>query len=211
MRFWRNTTRRLAGAGPVGDAAERHAGLRVGRRIWTTAPPAGLIRLSDDHSGGEPMRCRTSARATAPDTVNHALTLYRHTSGALVFGAGTVQWSWGLDAYARPGRHAERRRACSRPRSTCSPTWARSRRTLQSGLVRPRRSIDSTAPTVDDRFPGGRRDAGRRHWRDHQRHGRDAGGGVGGVEVSVDGGATWRRANGRETWTFTWTPAAPGA
>src|SRR3977135_1512427 len=25
------------------------------------------------------------------------MTLYRHASGALVFGAGTVQWSWGLD------------------------------------------------------------------------------------------------------------------
>ena len=28
----------------------------------------------------------------------HALTLYKHSSGALVFGAGTVQWAWGLDA-----------------------------------------------------------------------------------------------------------------
>ena len=27
----------------------------------------------------------------------HSLTLYRHSSGALVFSAGTVQWSWGLD------------------------------------------------------------------------------------------------------------------
>ena len=28
----------------------------------------------------------------------HSLTLVRHGSGALVFGAGTVQWPWGLDA-----------------------------------------------------------------------------------------------------------------
>ena len=33
-----------------------------------------------------------------PGTANHALTLYRHSSGALVFGAGTVQWTWGLDS-----------------------------------------------------------------------------------------------------------------
>jgi hypothetical protein len=26
------------------------------------------------------------------------LTLYRHSSGAWVFGAGTVQWAWGLDS-----------------------------------------------------------------------------------------------------------------
>ena len=27
----------------------------------------------------------------------HNLTMYRAPSGALVFGAGTVQWAWGLD------------------------------------------------------------------------------------------------------------------
>ena len=30
--------------------------------------------------------------------MTHHLTIYRAPSGALVFGAGTVQWSWGLDA-----------------------------------------------------------------------------------------------------------------
>ena len=35
---------------------------------------------------------------------------------------------------------------------------------------------------------------------------------VGGVEVSVDGGATWRRATGRGHWTYSWQtgPAAHG-
>ena len=28
-------------------------------------------------------------------TATHHLTLYRHASGTLVFGAGTVQWAWG--------------------------------------------------------------------------------------------------------------------
>ena len=31
------------------------------------------------------------------NSLTHKLSLYRHSSGALVFGAGTVQWSWGLD------------------------------------------------------------------------------------------------------------------
>eukprot|EP00658_Telonema_sp_P-2_P004742 TRINITY_DN11763_c0_g1_i2.p1 TRINITY_DN11763_c0_g1~~TRINITY_DN11763_c0_g1_i2.p1 ORF type:complete len:214 (+),score=28.68 TRINITY_DN11763_c0_g1_i2:518-1159(+) len=31
-------------------------------------------------------------------TATHHLTLYKHKSGAIVFGAGTCQWSWGLDA-----------------------------------------------------------------------------------------------------------------
>ena len=30
------------------------------------------------------------------------------------------------------------------------------------------------------------------------------------VEVSLDGGATWRRANGRAAWSYSWTPASVG-
>ena len=33
-----------------------------------------------------------------PETATHSLTEYRAASGALVFSAGTVQWSWGLSA-----------------------------------------------------------------------------------------------------------------
>jgi hypothetical protein len=37
----------------------------------------------------------------------------------------------------------------------------------------------------------------------------DAGGGrVGAVEISTDGGTTWHPAIGRESWSYTWTPAA---
>ena len=39
----------------------------------------------------------------------------------------------------------------------------------------------------------------------------DTGGRVGAVEVSVDGGASWHPASGRETWSYSWTPTDPGA
>ena len=32
-----------------------------------------------------------------PGTTTHHLTLYRARSGALVFSAGSIQWTWGLD------------------------------------------------------------------------------------------------------------------
>ncbi len=38
----------------------------------------------------------------------------------------------------------------------------------------------------------------------------DVGGRVGAVEVSVDGGASWHPATGRETWSYTFTPAVLG-
>src|SRR6202008_2767085 len=38
----------------------------------------------------------------------------------------------------------------------------------------------------------------------------DTGGVVAGVEVSTDGGATWHRAAGTSSWTYTWTPGVLG-
>ena len=32
-------------------------------------------------------------------TATHTLTIYKSISGSLVFGAGTCQWSWGLDTH----------------------------------------------------------------------------------------------------------------
>src|SRR5262249_27776190 len=31
------------------------------------------------------------------------------------------------------------------------------------------------------------------------------------VEVSTDGGATWHRGSGRESWSYTWTPTSLGS
>jgi hypothetical protein len=36
------------------------------------------------------------------------MTLYQASSGAWVFAAGTMQWSWGLDDYNAPGLRASR-------------------------------------------------------------------------------------------------------
>ena len=62
------------------------------------ARPAGLIRLSSAtyNLSGDLLLDNGSTFGNGPAT--HNLTLYRAASGALVFGAGTVQWAWGLDA-----------------------------------------------------------------------------------------------------------------
>jgi hypothetical protein len=63
--------------------------------------PAGLVDLSTTVVQNVPKiqdYCCTYSSATA----THRLTMYRDTNGAgpdaLVFSAGTVQWSWGLDS-----------------------------------------------------------------------------------------------------------------
>src|SRR5205085_4029861 len=40
---------------------------------------------------------RITMSSTTVNDKTHKLSLYRHSSGALVFGAGTIQWTWGLD------------------------------------------------------------------------------------------------------------------
>ena len=58
--------------------------------------PAGEFDLSlTTLSGVQPFADYGSTTGTG--TVTHNLSLYRAPSGALVFGAGSVQWAWGLD------------------------------------------------------------------------------------------------------------------
>ena len=89
--------------------------------------PAGLIDLSTTTGADAGVPAGLRHTRSRPGTTTHHLTLYRAPSGALVFGAGTIQWAWGLDAN-HDGDGSRRRPArCSRRRSTCWPTWARSR------------------------------------------------------------------------------------
>jgi hypothetical protein len=84
--------------------------------------------------------------------------------------------------------------------------------TLQPGLVRATASQDRRGP-VSRIDPGMPRDAGG-GWLEVTGVAEDVGGGVvGGVEVSVDGGASWHPAAGTTRWTYRWRPegASTGA
>ena len=69
------------------------------------ARPAGLVRLSSTTVPLDGNYSLLDEGATyGPGTGVHALTLYRYPphavgSGALVFGAGTPRWTWGLDSH----------------------------------------------------------------------------------------------------------------
>ena len=89
------------------------------------ARPAGLIDLSSTTVAGTDFLL-DYGKTTGPHTATHHMTLYRAPSGALVFGAGTVQFVWGWTCTTTPGPtsvHARLIETCSRQRSTCSPTW----------------------------------------------------------------------------------------
>ena len=134
MRFWRNTSIADARAGPDRDAGRRARSATSGTRTSTTAPPAGARPTVVDHRERAVeilLDYGSTYGAGHGDAPPDALP--RTPSGALVFGAGTVQWSWGLDDEHDRGGIDARRPACSRRRSTCSPTWASSRRPCRPG------------------------------------------------------------------------------
>src|SRR6266849_3628410 len=142
----------------------------------------------------------------------HHLTLYRWApSGALVFGAGTVQWSWGVDSNhgtyntSPPDPNMQQATVNLFADMGVQPS------TLLRGLVPATASTDTTPPrsTITSPAPGTMVTAGSQVTVSGTAQ--DFGGGVvGGVEVSVDGGATWHPAAGRENWSYVFTAATSG-
>src|SRR6185312_16026785 len=115
----------------------------------------------------------------------------RHSSGALVFGAGTVQWSWGLDAnHDRAGTAIDQRMQQATVNLFADmgvqPT------TLMGTLSAASQSTDAIAPTVSITAPTSGTTVAQGSTVTVSGTASDTGGGiVGAVEVSVDGGTTW--------------------
>src|SRR5262249_11339429 len=144
-----------------------------------------------------------------PGTSTHALTLYRAPSGALVFGAGTVQWSWGLDGNhnnggGTPDPSIQQATVNLLANMDVQPG------TLQPGLVRAVASSDGTPAASTILSPAGGASFVIGSSVTITGTASDVGGVVSGVEVSVDGGRSWHPADGRASWSYTWVPDTPG-
>ena len=212
LRFWRNTA--VASLTPA-DAGYRTSvetlGYEWDEDIDNGFRPAGLVRLSST-TLVVPERVIDYGINVAQGTATHSLSLYRHTSGALVFGAGTVQWSWGLD-----GVHdmsvVPPDPAMQQATVNLFADMGVQPRTLQAGLVAATMSQDIAAPssTILSPATGTTVDSGSRVTINGTAV-EQGGGVVAGVEVSVDNGTTWHRANllASGSWTYAWTPASPG-
>ncbi|HEV8345722.1 MAG TPA: N,N-dimethylformamidase beta subunit family domain-containing protein, partial [Vicinamibacterales bacterium] len=215
-RFWRNTD---IGSLPPGTSATLAAGslgYEWDEDLNNGFRPAGLARLSST-TVDVTEKFSATGYGIAPGTATHSLTLYRKDTldqqsnlhKALVFGAGTVQWSWGLDSV----HDREASTPDSRMQQATINLFADmgvQPGTIQSGLIAGTGSTDTVAPTSVIVSPtGGNADSGG-HLTISGTASDAGGGGVAGVEVSVDGGVTWRGASGRSSWTYDWSPGAPG-
>ena len=209
LRLWRNTSVANLAAGDEATLSDGTLGYEWDADLDNGSRPPGLVDLSSTTESGLNV-LQDNGSTYGDGSATHSLTLYRAPSGALVFGAGTVQWSWGLDAnhdrdtstadprmqqatvnlfadmHSQPGSLDPSLTAASASTDTAPPSAA---------IVSPATGTTVT-PGTTVTIQGTATDAG--------------GGRVGGVEVSLDGGTSWHPASGRESWRYTWTPSAAG-
>jgi hypothetical protein len=209
LRFWRNTPNvsRIAN-GATWSLTQNLLGYE-----WDGSPdngfaPAGMIDLSTTTLDVSTFLLDYGT-ATGNGTATHNLTLYRDPSShALVFGTGTVFWSWGLSDehdLTPTSTDPDVQQAMVNVLAEMGAQPA----TLQSGLVAATKSTDTTPPVSSISTPASNATLVEGQPVVISGVANDTGGGrVAGVEVSVDGGATWMRASGTSNWTRTWNASA---
>jgi hypothetical protein len=151
---------------------------------------------------------------TALGTGTHHLTMYKAPSGALVFGAGTVQWQWGLDVHhdvdadngpTAPDVTMQQATVNLFADMGAQPT------TLQSGLLAATSSSDVTPATSAISSPANGASILVGTNVTVSGTAADTGGVVAGVEVSTDGGTSWHPATGLGSWTYSWAANSGGS
>ena len=208
MRLWRDTSVATLAAGQVATFADGTLGYEWDEDIDNGFRPPGLIQLSTA-TVSVGTKIEDYCCTFAPGNATHHLTLYRHSSGALVFGAGTVQWSFGLDA-THDGSTAPADVRMQQATVNLFADMGVQPITLQAGLVAATASADTTAPTATITSPPANANVSVGIATTVTGTASDTGGRVGAVEVSTDGGATWHPAQGRASWSYQWTPSAVG-
>src|ERR1035437_2675329 len=217
LRIWRNTSVANTAPGQTATLASDLLGYE-----WDSSPdngfqPVGLVDLSTT-TVTTPAYNTAFGNVDTSGTATNNLVEYRDPkSGALVFGAGTVYWSWGLSdnsvgagaSALPPDPNVQQAMVNLFADMGVQPS------TLQATLVIASQSTDHTPPTstissVSTTAPvegqsvtvtGTATDAG--------------GGVIAAVDVSTDGGKTWNPANSpvgavTENWTYTFNAPAPG-
>ncbi|MBW6397557.1 DUF4082 domain-containing protein [Roseomonas sp. HJA6] len=209
LRFWRNTAVAETAPGETAALVQNLLGYE-----WDSAPdnsftPDGLIRLSSTTLSVDTL-LYDYGTTVGPGVATHNLTLYRAESGAIVFGAGTVYWSWGLDEN-HDLQWTPTDPSVQQAMVNLFADMGVQAQTLQSGLVPATASIDFTAPTSTMNAVAGPVLEGDRITLTGNMA--DVGGRIAGVEVSTDGGNSWWAASfdsSAGTWSYTWTAPSAG-
>lgn len=217
MRLWRNTT--VANLPPSQTATfpVGTLGYEWDSDVEDAARPPGQIAMSSTTVDINDGKYRLDYGNTYGNgTATHSLVAFRdQTSNALVFGTGTVQWSWGLtnmptgnpdDAVVTEDKRMQQATVNIFADMGVQP------KSLQSNLVAATASTDTTGPVITVTSPAANATVPALRPVTITGTASDSGGGVvARVEVSTDGGTTWKAATGVASWTYKWTPTTPGS
>lgn len=209
LRLWRNAGLQSMAPGTTTALAPHTVGYESNEDLDNGARPPGLIRLSTT-TGPAPQYLQDFGNDVAPGTTTHHVTMYRASSGAFVFSAGSIQWTWGLDAtHDGDGAAADRRMQQAQVNlfadMSAQPT------TLDPTLSVATKSTDTSAPTAAITSPAASATIANGTKVTATGTAADTGGVVAGVEVSTDNGDTWHPATGTTSWSYSYIQHQSGS
>jgi hypothetical protein len=216
LRFWRNTGVASTASGGTATLNQGILGYEWDENPDNGFRPAGQILLSETtRELGQYLMDYGTVLGTDLWTATHGLSLYKASSGAIVFGTGTVYWSWGFDTvhdYTENDTSLHTAEDMNVQQATVNilADMGVQPQTLRTGLTAATATTDTTAPTTTITAPTGGASVVQQSAVTVTGTASDVGGKVAAVEVSTDGGQTWRLATGTTSWTYTWWPRLPG-
>ncbi|WP_258314467.1 DUF4082 domain-containing protein [Streptomyces sp. Act143] len=215
-RLWRNTSIANLTSGQTATFPEGTLGYEWDSDIDNATRPAGAIDLSSTTVDINDGKLRLDWGNTYGNgTATHSLVAFRdQDSGALVFGSGTVQWSWGLTnlpTYNPEDQVVTEDARMQQATVNLLADMGVQPLTRQSGLIAATKSTDTTGPAITVSSPAAGVTVPALKPVTVKGTATDSGGVVARVEVSTDGGTTWKAATGLGSWTYSWTPTTPGA
>ncbi|HEV3170521.1 MAG TPA: DUF4082 domain-containing protein [Actinocrinis sp.] len=212
-RIWRNTSVAALGPGQSYAMQTGTLGYEWDSDVANSVRPSGEIDLSSTTIQiTEGSLMLDDGNTYGNGVATHNLTLYRDPhSHALVFSSGTVQWSWGLSTVHYDDITTHEDPVMQQATANLLADMGVFPLTLQSGLVMPTQSADTTPPTVVVTSPTSGSTVPAMQPLTISGTASDVGGVVARVEVSVDGGNTWNPATGLGSWSYSWTPTALGS
>ena len=215
LPLWENTAVANLPSGQTYTMPQETLGYEWDSDVDNGFRPAGEIDMSQTCENASQVLLTVNERI-GPGYECNSLTLYRASSGALVFDAGTVQWAWGLNN-VHDGDQVGTDQAMQQATVNLFSMMGVQPTTLMSGLVAGPTLGSGTTPSSTVTAPSAGASVQSDSTVTVTGTATDSGGGVvAGVEVSTDGGNTWHPATSMSadaanvTWSYTWSADGVG-
>ena len=216
LQIWKNTAVANLQAGQTYTMPQETLGYEWDSDVDNGFRPPGEIDMSKTCENVSQALLTVNENIGSANECN-SLTLYKAASGALVFDAGTVQWTWGLNNN-HDGDENGTNPAMQQATVNLFAMMGVQPATLMSGLVPGAAAADTSPPTSTITSPSAGATFANGSTVTISGTATDSGGGVvAGVEVSTDGGSTWHpvttmsAASASVTWSYTWSAAGNGS